>query len=235
MATFDIDSFDEVEASSGEGDAVSVHTDTEAVALAEAEEAVAKSEVLCARLDPEEEPYRSKYLAREALRIAIKKNEPHAAKGSAAAATAVAQLEWRIGAICMDVQETGGALPHLSRSLRHWRPRLADFIEKLPLDVDGKSTAVSPTEEAQAVAELAAYCRAMDKEQRDADAKRQAASKPAAAAAAAKGGAAGPRVVCGPGVWLEVVECMSHLGIYHHNFEHYQVRQAHKTKQHYST
>jgi hypothetical protein len=55
MATFDIDSFDEVEASAGDehgddagssgSDGGPNHTETEAAALAEAEEAMAKSEV----------------------------------------------------------------------------------------------------------------------------------------------------------------------------------------------
>lgn len=49
---------------------------------------------LCLRRDPDEEPYRSKYLAREALKIGVAKLAPHA---SDAAKTAAARLQWRIG------------------------------------------------------------------------------------------------------------------------------------------
>ena len=86
MSGLDIESFDEVDASEG-GEPMGVVPEPKA--LAEAEEAMAKSAQLCKRLDPEEEPYKSKYLAREALKIGIAKCAPHAAKGSAACKTMV--------------------------------------------------------------------------------------------------------------------------------------------------
>jgi hypothetical protein len=67
-----------------------------------------KSEEYCKRYDPDDEPYKSKYLAREALKIAIAKLTPHANEekknGSAAALLAkdmIAKLNWRMASIYM--------------------------------------------------------------------------------------------------------------------------------------
>ena len=37
----------------------------------------------------------------------------------------------------MDVEETGQAVGPLSRALDHWRPRVLEYVAKLPLDDDG--------------------------------------------------------------------------------------------------
>jgi len=199
MATFDLNSFDELEATPHEEakDAADKHVVSAAAALAEAEEAMAKSVELCKRFDPEEEPFRSKYLAREALKIAIKKLAQHTSGGAEArkaCQTMSARLEWRVGAICMDVEETGNAKDYLIRCLSYWRPKVVELIEAIPLDTEGKSA--SDQEDAEdeevVVRELLAYC-----EER-ARAEGLANSWP-----------------------VEVVECLSHLGIYHHNFEHF--------------
>jgi hypothetical protein len=37
----------------------------------------------------------------------------------------------------MDVEESGGAGAFFSASVRHWRPRVIEFIEKIPFDAEG--------------------------------------------------------------------------------------------------
>jgi hypothetical protein len=111
---------------------------SEKEALDEADSAMAKSVSLCAKRDPEEEPFKSKYLAREALKLAIKRLEPYA--DSPAALTAAARLQWRLGSICMDVEETGQSVHHLSAALRLWRPQVVDALEALPFDAATGST-----------------------------------------------------------------------------------------------
>jgi hypothetical protein len=102
---YDLDSFDEVEAS--EGDFDSIHSEY-GIALADAQTAILKSEELCKRYDPDDEPYKSKYLAREALKIAILKLQPHTEKNASIskesrtiARDTVARLNWRLAAIYM--------------------------------------------------------------------------------------------------------------------------------------
>lgn len=105
---------------------------SEKEALAEADSAMATSVSLCAKQDPDEEPFKSKYLAREALKLAVTRLEPHA--NLPAALTAAARLQWRLGSICMDVEETGQSVHHLSAALKLWRPDVVDALEALPVD-----------------------------------------------------------------------------------------------------
>jgi len=111
---------------------------SEKEALEEAETAMAKSETLCAKRDPEEEPFKSKYLAREALKHAILRLEPYA--DSQVALSTAARLQWRIGSICMDVEETGQSVHHFKAALQLWRPQIVDAIEALPFDAVTGST-----------------------------------------------------------------------------------------------
>lgn len=37
----------------------------------------------------------------------------------------------------LDVQESGGAKEFLEQSVSHWRPRVVEEINKIPLDTDG--------------------------------------------------------------------------------------------------
>jgi hypothetical protein len=201
---YDLDSFDEVEAS--EGDFDSIHSEY-GIALADAQTAILKSEELCKRYDPDDEPYKSKYLAREALKIAILKLQPHTEKNASIskesrtiARDTVARLNWRLAAIYMDVQEAGGAKEFLELSLNHWRPRVITEINKITVN-NGKASEeenepeVGGDEEDMIIAELVSYCRDCEvKEKKN-----------------------NPKSMCE----LEVVEAISHLGIYHHNFEHF--------------
>jgi len=178
-----------------------------AAAIKEARDAIERSEELNKRLDPEEEPFRSKYLGREALKHAITKLEPHAEAGSDHASSWVARLEWRMGAVCQDVEETGRSVVHLSKALQIWRPRILDYVQSLPLDQQGKSTAGEcDDEEDMTVAELAAYCAKQARKQ----AKRGLSIESSESSKL--------EVV---ELELEVVEAVSLLGIYHHNFEHH--------------
>ena len=217
---FDMASFEEVDASDGgdggDGGGGGV---SEAEALKECDDAIAKSEDLCQRLDPEEEPFRSKYLAREALRIAMAKIAPHAnlrsqeagssggggkksssslsyfaagPGGSEAAKVAVARLQWRIGAICMEVEEAGAAEGHLSAALKQWRPRVVEVLARLAekeaakVKDDTKKTKTKPEELAalkgddddrdMMVSELVEYCR--DRSRHEAAARHRRSSEP---------------------------------------------------------
>lgn len=111
---------------------------SEKEALDEAETVMAKSETLCAKRDPEEEPFKSKYLAREALKHAITRLEPYA--DSPLALSTAARLQWRIGSICMDVEETGQSVHHFKAALQLWRPQIVDAVEALPFDAVTGST-----------------------------------------------------------------------------------------------
>ena len=150
--------------------------------------------------------------------------------GSEAAKVAVARIEWRLGAICMEVEESGAAEGHLTAALKQWRPRVVEAISKLAIDDgptngsedkksgdedgDGDEKKAKTVQDADdrdmMVSELVEYCR--DRQRAEEKQQQKQQQQPSKSKSKSKSS----------NYALEVIDAMSHLGIYHHNFEHFE-------------